>query len=106
MRIILIPSYTTKILAYRDSTNPHSTSSNYSLYADISNRVMQTIATFVPALEVYSIDECFVDAGGISDLEALGREWRQITRQWTGITCGISGCKCCCHCSSFTRVMA
>jgi DNA-directed DNA polymerase len=35
-------------------------SSNYGLYADISNRVMQTIATFAPALEVYSIDECFV----------------------------------------------
>ena len=64
-------------------------SSNYGLYADISNRVMQTIATFAPALEVYSIDECFVDAGGLSDLEALGREWRQIIRQWTGITCGI-----------------
>ena len=30
-------------------------SSNYGLYADISNRVMQTIATFAPALEVYSI---------------------------------------------------
>ena len=64
-------------------------SSNYGLYADISNRVMQTIATFAPALEVYSIDECFVDAGGFSGLEALGREWRQIIRQWTGITCGI-----------------
>ena len=64
-------------------------SSNYGLYADISNRVMQTIATFAPALEVYSIDECFVDAGGFSGLEALGREWRQVIRQWTGITCGI-----------------
>ena len=60
-------------------------SSNYGLYADISNRVMQTIATFAPALEVYSIDECFVDASGISGLEALGREWRQIIRQWTGM---------------------
>ena len=64
-------------------------SSNYGLYADISNRVMQTIATFAPALEVYSIDECFVDAGGFSGLEALGREWRQVIRRWTGITCGI-----------------
>ena len=36
-------------------------SSNYELYADLSNRVMQTLSNFSPLQEVYSIDECFVD---------------------------------------------
>lgn len=41
-------------------------SSNYALYADISNRVMTTIEAMVPRLEVYSIDEAFDDlTGGI-----------------------------------------
>lgn len=64
-------------------------SSNYALYADMSQRMMRTIATFSPAIEVYSIDECFAVADGFKDLEVLGREWRQTIRQWTGLTCGI-----------------
>src|SRR6266705_5193619 len=36
-------------------------SSNYSLYADMSDRVMQTLATFSPHVEVFSIDEAFLD---------------------------------------------
>lgn len=67
----------------------HVFSSNYALYADMSDRLMQTIATFAPALEIYSIDECFASANGFNDLEALGRNWRQTIRQWTGLTCGI-----------------
>jgi DNA polymerase V len=36
-------------------------SSNYELYADMSARMMASIATLVPRIEVYSIDECFAD---------------------------------------------
>ena len=36
-------------------------SSNYTLYADMSNRVMKIISEFAPNQEVYSIDECFLD---------------------------------------------
>ncbi|ACN13507.1 UmuC2 [Desulforapulum autotrophicum HRM2] len=36
-------------------------SSNYPLYGDMSNRVMQTLAPFTPAMEIYSIDEAFLD---------------------------------------------
>lgn len=36
-------------------------SSNYELYADISRRVMETIESVVPAIEIYSIDEAFAD---------------------------------------------
>lgn len=41
-------------------------SSNYSLYADLSARVMSTLATFSPKQEVYSIDECFLDLAGFA----------------------------------------
>ena len=36
-------------------------SSNYTLYGDLSDRVMKTLATFVPRMELYSIDEAFLD---------------------------------------------
>ena len=40
-------------------------SSNYELYADMSRRMMNTVATLVPRIEVYSIDECFADLSGM-----------------------------------------
>ena len=46
-------------------------SSNYALYGDISNRVMSIIAANVPELEVYSIDESFINFPGIQYLEPL-----------------------------------
>ncbi len=44
-------------------------SSNYTLYADMSNRVMSTLARFTPSLEVYSIDEAFLDLSGLAKEE-------------------------------------
>lgn len=66
-------------------------SSNYALYADLSNRMMRTIKQFAPMIEVYSIDECFAYLGGMDtkNLENLGKTWRATIRQWTGLTCGI-----------------
>ncbi|PMR71721.1 translesion error-prone DNA polymerase V subunit UmuC [Halomonas heilongjiangensis] len=50
-------------------------SSNYPLYGDISDRVMVTLQTFSPRIEVYSIDEMFLDLAGMQDdLKTLGRE--------------------------------
>ncbi len=43
-------------------------SSNYALYADLSNRVMTILHDFSPRQEVYSIDECFVDMTGTPEL--------------------------------------
>ena len=70
-------------------------SSNYELYADISRRMMETIATLAPAIEVYSIDECFADLAGMSNLAKHGRQIRQRVLQWVGIpTCvGIAPTK-------------
>ncbi len=60
-------------------------SSNYALYADLSNRVMSILAEFSPRHEVYSIDECFVDLTGIPRLRELSYAMRERVMQWTGI---------------------
>lgn len=53
-------------------------SSNFELYADISARVMATLRDFAPRMEVYSIDEAFLDLSGMPvDLAEYGREIRQ-----------------------------
>lgn len=70
-------------------------SSNYELYADLSRRMMGSIASLVPAIEVYSIDECFADVTGMSALNSLGHQIRERVLQWVGIpTCvGIAPTK-------------
>ncbi len=61
-------------------------SSNYALYADMSNRVMTTLNDFSPNQEVYSIDECFLDLTGFNrDLKAYGQEMRGRILKWTGL---------------------
>lgn len=61
-------------------------SSNYTLYADLSNRVMSLLARFTPDQEIYSIDESFLDLTGINtDLTAYGLQIRQTVRQCVGI---------------------
>lgn len=63
-------------------------SSNYPLYADISNRVMGTLEHLAPQVEIYSIDEAFLDVSGMADLPVFGRQVRDTVLQWTGIpTC-------------------
>lgn len=59
-------------------------SSNYELYADFSNRFIETLKHFTPRLEVYSIDECFLDLTGFScDLVAYGQKIKATVLQWT-----------------------
>ena len=64
-------------------------SSNYELYGDMSCRMMQTIASLVPAIEVYSIDECFADLTGMNDLTSLGFEIRRRIGRWIGIPASV-----------------
>ncbi|MDR0770590.1 MAG: Y-family DNA polymerase [Burkholderiales bacterium] len=70
-------------------------SSNYELYGDLSARMMQTIASLAPAIEIYSIDEAFADFTGIQNQTGLGTEIRNRVMQWVGIpTCvGIAPTK-------------
>lgn len=60
-------------------------SSNYALYADMSNRVMSILADYSPKHEVYSIDECFVDLTGTPKLREVSYDIRQRVMTWTGI---------------------
>lgn len=60
-------------------------SSNLTLYGDMSNRVMSIIRRFVPHIEIYSIDEAFLDLSGIPDIHHFGQELNKTIRQWTGI---------------------
>jgi DNA polymerase V len=66
-------------------------SSNYTLYGDMSHRVMLTLRRFSPEVEEYSIDEAFVSLKGMADgdLEQVGREIRSTIQQWTGIPVSI-----------------
>lgn len=61
-------------------------SSNYELYADISNRFMQTLKQFAPRQEVYSIDESFLELTGYKgDLLKHGRTIKDTVMQWVGL---------------------
>jgi DNA polymerase V len=65
----------------------HLFSSNYTLYADMSSRVMATLEAFAPAMEVYSIDEAFLDLTGVcqQDPVAYGQRIRKAVVRNTGI---------------------
>lgn len=66
-------------------------SSNYTLYGDMSHRVMTTLEHFSPEVEVYSIDEAFINLEGLShqDLTEYCRLIRNTVRKWTGIPVSI-----------------
>ncbi|WP_040252390.1 Y-family DNA polymerase [Psychroserpens mesophilus] len=72
-------------------------SSNYPLYGDMSNRVMSILEQFTPGVEVYSIDEAFLQFKGFEDYDfnAYGLQIRQRVLKWTGVpTCvGIAPTK-------------
>lgn len=65
-------------------------SANFTLYGDMSDRMMSLAAGLGPTQEVYSIDECFVGLHGVrGDLVKRSHAIRSRILQWTGIPCGI-----------------
>lgn len=65
-------------------------SANFTLYGDMSSRLMAIAAGLGPVQEVYSIDECFVGLAGVrGDLHERAARMRQRVAQWIGIPCGI-----------------
>ena len=63
-------------------------SSNYVLYGDMSRRVNEVYRRFSDEVEIYSIDESFLDFTGLPDPVAHARDMRRTVRRWTGIpTC-------------------
>jgi len=75
---------------FKDMAKQHdiiALSSNYALYADMSNRVMSILREYSPNQEVYSIDESFLDLTGFKkrDLIQYAQDMRQRILQWTGL---------------------
>jgi len=66
-------------------------SSNYALYGDMSRRMNEVYQGFSPDIEIYSIDESFLDVTHVrpGDRMAWASDLRATTRQWTGIPCCV-----------------
>jgi DNA polymerase V len=66
-------------------------SSNYTLYGDMSERVMNTLSTFAPEIEIYSIDEAFLNLSDLyeTDLKEYGQKIKQVTTKNTGIPVSV-----------------
>ena len=64
-------------------------SSNYALYGDLSQRVMACLEELAPQIEIYSIDEAFLDVRGIRDTETFGHDIVRTVRQWTAIPVSV-----------------
>lgn len=69
----------------------HVLSSNYTLYDDMSNRLVDIYRRYTDMLELYSIDECFLSFThvGRGDLESYGRDLRGTVMQWLGLAVGV-----------------
>ena len=76
----------------------HIFSSNYSLYADMSARVMSVLKTFSPSVEVYSIDEAFLDLSHVDDVDLTEYARTIKARVWQHtsipVSVGIGSTKC------------
>ncbi len=57
-------------------------SSNYTLYGNMSERVMSILSCYTPNVEIYSIDECFLDLAGFNNLHDYGKQIVEHIDQW------------------------
>jgi DNA polymerase V len=80
-----------KVKKIVQENNVKTFSTNFSLYGDISRRVMKTLKQFSPQMEVYSIDEAFLDLSSIKNEDLLehGYKIRKTILKWTGIPTSI-----------------
>ncbi len=80
-----------------DQYNVHIFSANFHLYGDMSNRVMKILEQFSPDVQIYSIDEAFIDLSHvkINDLYEYGKNIRNTILKWTGlpVSVGIASTK-------------
>lgn len=82
-----------KVKEFCKRNNVEVFSSNYALYADMSQRVMSTLESLCPTIEVYSIDEAFLYLAdypvAMQDLDAYAKKIKHIVEQYTGIAVGV-----------------
>ena len=83
------PYFKVKDLVKRNKVEVYS--SNYALYGDISRRVMKVLKTFSPKVEIYSIDEAFIDLSFMDEkgVKDYGGEIRSRVLKWTGIPTSV-----------------
>ena len=79
-----------KVKKLCDKYNVSVFSSNFSLYTNMSDRVMSILSSFAPQLEVYSVDEAFLDLTGLQyDLDKYARHIKEVVYRWTGIPVSV-----------------
>ncbi len=84
-----VPAFKIKHLIKQHNIRVYS--SNYALYGDISSRVMATLESMAPQIEIYSIDEAFLNLTGFSSLGSL-EDYGQKIRQTIGQHVGVPAC--------------
>lgn len=69
----------------------HVFSANFALYGEMSDRIMRILGRSAPRMEIYSIDEAFLDLSGFNSIDLLtyGHELRNKIKQWTGVPTSI-----------------
>ena len=82
-----VPAF--KIKDIINNNNVNIFSSNFTLYGDMSNRVMSIYADECNTIEIYSIDEAFINMSGIANLEEKAVSIRNKVKTWTGIPVSI-----------------
>ncbi|RMG57664.1 MAG: translesion error-prone DNA polymerase V subunit UmuC, partial [Gammaproteobacteria bacterium] len=82
-----VPAYQIRELIEREGVAVFS--SNYALYADISQRVMCVLEELAPRVEQYSIDEAFLDLSGLADPTRLARTLRDRVHRWVGVPVSV-----------------
>ncbi|MCB0515546.1 MAG: Y-family DNA polymerase [Bacteroidetes bacterium] len=64
-------------------------SANFALYGDMSNRVMSILSEYAPEIEIYSIDEAFLQLKGLGDLQTYAEKMQYKVIKWTGIPISV-----------------
>ncbi len=82
------------VFKYRDVMERHSVvkfSANFELYGNVSRRITALLTSITPRIEIYSIDESFLDLSQlpITDYEAWGSEVRELILKWVGIPVSV-----------------
>ena len=81
------PAFKSKDIFHRHNVHVYST--NFALYGDLSERIMSIFTDYAPRIEVYSIDEAFMDFSGIPEKENAAIELREKVYKWVGIPISI-----------------
>jgi len=82
-----VPVFKVKNIIARN--NIHVFSTNFALYGDMSSRVMSLLSKMSPEIEIYSIDEAFMDFKGIKKPLELALEMKSVVKKCTGIPVSI-----------------